>query len=361
MSAVRIAVLGGGIIGCLVARELTTALPAARVTLVERDLVGLGASQRSAGVHFPLGRSARTRAMAVRSQAYYDGLLAAAPALPIYPLALDAAAPVAAAVGLRDRFVDPGPLRTMTAAAGRRVPWPGGGSTWRLRGCQAADVGDLTRSLALDARRGGVEVLEGVRVAGVDEDTAGVTVRLGSGGSLRADRVLLAPGPWACTPEWTPYTEPLHIRIKRVVALHIDHPVDADSRGVMFPLEDAFLVPLPHRGHWLFSYTCTEWDVHPDEQHDGVGAEHLDQARALLAAHAPDLAELARSGRVFCDAYSPSREPLVTPVGDTGRVTFAGAANGSGYRLGPAIAAEAIALLRTPHLEQERRHAHHEG
>jgi glycine/D-amino acid oxidase-like deaminating enzyme len=49
---------------------------------------------------------------------------------------------------------------------------------------------------------------------------------------------------------------------------------------------------------------------------------------------------------VFCDAYSPSREPLVRTLDHDARIVFAGAANGSGYRLAPAIAAEAADLLR---------------
>jgi glycine/D-amino acid oxidase-like deaminating enzyme len=59
------------------------------------------------------------------------------------------------------------------------------------------------------------------------------------------------------------------------------------------------------------------------------------------------MADSARSGRVFCDAYSADREPLVRALDEEGRLVFAGAANGSGYRLAPAIAAEAAHLLRT--------------
>jgi hypothetical protein len=38
-------------------------------------------------------------------------------------------------------------------------------------------------------------------------------------------------------------------------------------------------------------------------------------------------------GRVFCDAFSRTGEPVV--LDRAGRVVFAGAANGSGYRLAP--------------------------
>ncbi|MDT1000338.1 FAD-binding oxidoreductase, partial [Pseudomonas aeruginosa] len=73
--------------------------------------------------------------------------------------------------------------------------------------------------------------------------------------------------------------------------------------------------------------------------------QNLDEAQAVLRRYAPDLADRLRSGRVFCDAYSPSREPIVAKIGGGGRIIFAGAANGSGYRLAPAIAAETLSLL----------------
>jgi hypothetical protein len=41
------------------------------------------------------------------------------------------------------------------------------------------------------------------------------------------------------------------------------------------------------------------------------------------------------------------------PVGETGRVVFAGAANGSGYRLAPAIATAAVEHLAIHHQTEE--------
>jgi len=64
-----------------------------------------------------------------------------------------------------------------------------------------------------------------------------------------------------------------------------------------------------------------------------------------LERYLPELADAASSGRVFCDAYSPTGEPCVRTLDQAGRIVFAGAANGSGYRLAPAIASEAADLL----------------
>jgi glycine/D-amino acid oxidase-like deaminating enzyme len=168
---------------------------------------------------------------------------------------------------------------------------------------------------------------------------------LSTGGQLAADRVVLAPGPWVADPAWRALLAPHDLRVKRIVALHVDRPVGPDDRCVVLHDEDAFLLPLAHRGHWLFSWTCQEWDVDPDVAVPALTEKHLTEARALLARYAPALAARCTSGRVFCDAYTPDRQPLVRALEPTGRVVFAGGANGSGYRLAPAIAAEAVDRL----------------
>ncbi|MEU3772455.1 FAD-dependent oxidoreductase [Streptomyces sp. NPDC032472] len=162
-----------------------------------------------------------------------------------------------------------------------------------------------------------------------------------TGETLSAAKAVLAPGPWLADPAWRSLVEPLGARVKKIVALHVDKAPQAHAGAVVFEDQDAFLLPLHHRGHWLFSCTSQEWDVEPDDIAAGLSAADLAQAHAVLERYAPGLSAHTASGRVFCDAYSPAREPLVRALDDSARVIFAGAANGSGYRLAPAIAAEA--------------------
>jgi glycine/D-amino acid oxidase-like deaminating enzyme len=136
-----------------------------------------------------------------------------------------------------------------------------------------------------------------------------------------------------------------------VVALYIDSPPAGSDPVVIFEDEDAFLMPVPERGAWLFSYTCREWDVDPDTLPAGLSARDAAEARAILRRCAPWLERHCAGGRLFCDAYSINRQysidrqPLVQSIDPDGRIIFAGAANGSGYRLAPAIAAQAADLL----------------
>lgn len=312
-----IAVVGAGIVGCLIARQLASAGPPAMITVLDRDLVGSGASRRSAGLFLARGASPRTKRMSAFSHAYYANLKERHPHLPIFPVG---------ATVLTDRGADPATAR-------------------RIDGCHYADVHGLTQAIAALARPA-VRFAEGVAVTGLTIGRDGVIVHCGSGWQLAVDQVVLAPGPWLAAPAWRDLLSPLGLRVKKIVAMHIEQQPDPADQVTLFDGEDAFLLPLRHRGHWLFSYACTEWDVDPDQLTGGLSAANVEEARACLRRCVPALAGAAASGRVCADAYSPSREPVVSVLeGTHERVVFAGGASGSGYRFAPAIAAETVSLL----------------
>ncbi|MDQ0779965.1 glycine/D-amino acid oxidase-like deaminating enzyme [Streptomyces aurantiacus] len=336
-------VVGAGVLGCMVAREILAADPTASVTVVDRDLVAGGASRRSAGLHFPRGAEPEVRRLAAESQRYYAELAAERPGLPIHPLGMTVVAPRSAEARLREVYLPEADLRPADSVPDG-ITLPEGAAAWTGDGCQYADVPALTQALAADLRPR-AEFLEGVTVTGVASDTDGVRLSLGTGATLTAERMVLAPGPWLAAKAWRHLVEPLGVRVKKIVALHIEEPPTERDGAIVLQEEDAFLLPYRQRGHWLFSYTCAEWDVDPDTVEPGLTPTHLADARKLLERYAPRLAGRGVSGRVFCDAYTTDGVPLVRPVTDDGRVVFAGAASGSGYRLAPAVARRAVRLL----------------
>jgi glycine/D-amino acid oxidase-like deaminating enzyme len=340
MPDVDIAVAGAGILGCMVAWELAERSPGASITVLDRDAIGGGATLRSAGLDFPRGGTERVRQMSAASQDRYRGLRRTRPGLPIYPVGMlvltEGTAPpsgyLASAGMVRDERL-PGGIKA-----------PDGVTAWRGSGCMYADVPAVALTLARELRtRAGFR--EATHVTGLEPAGHQVTLRLGTGETLTAGRVVLAPGPWLTAPAWRDLVAPLGIRVKKVVACHVEQPVMNGDDCVVFAEEDAFLLPLRYRGHWLFSYTSTEWAVDPDELRTGLSPRDVNEAAATLRRYAPGLAGRLTGGRVFCDAYSGTGEPLVRALDDAGRVVFAGAANGSGYRLAPAIAAQAADLL----------------
>lgn len=344
MTSADIAVVGAGIIGCLVARELTTGLPEASIVVLDRDAAGSGASRRSAGLHFPRGSTARVRRLSSYSQDYYTALKAAVPSLPIHPVGMTLVASTSTEQQLREIYLDRAGLTRTHDVPGAQVALPAGARVWTGDGCHYADVGALVTALVGELRPR-VCFREGVQVIGVEPTGESVELRLGTGESLIVGAVVLAPGPWLHAPAWRSLVAPLGARVKKVAALHIDvRPRDGDG-VIVFHDEDAFLLPLSDRGYWLFSYTCQEWDVHPDEIAEGLSEAVVEDAHRCLATYSPELARLATAGRVFCDAYSSDHEPLVRALDSERRLVFAGAANGSGYRLAPAIAAEVAEIL----------------
>ncbi|MFJ7073495.1 NAD(P)/FAD-dependent oxidoreductase [Streptomyces sp. NPDC098781] len=351
MNDVDIAVVGGGIIGCLVAREITDRDPHCRVALLDRDVVAGGASRRSAGLHFPRGGTERVRRMSAHSQAVYAQLAQDDPTLPIHALTMHML--TADADRVERTYLPSAEPERVGQVPGDLIAVPQGTGVWTGRGCQYADVGALTEALARRLRRR-LALREAIRVTAVDAGPSGVSLGLSTGGVLNASRAVIAPGPWIADPAWEPLVKPLGARVKKIVALHVDQEPGEDDGVTVFEDEDAFLLPLRHRGHWLYSYTCQEWDVDPDGLAQGLSAKDLTEAVESLRRYAPSLAGRTTAGRVFCDAYSPTREPLVRTLDDGGRIVFAGAANGSGYRLAPAIAAETADLL---HIPSSRRNA----
>ncbi len=336
-----IAIVGGGIIGFTIAEQLVRA-GVGSVTLFDRDMAGLGASARSAGLHFPLGRSAEARAMAAISQNVYEAEIERAPSGPIRRVGLRVHLDADADTGALDIFLESAALRPMT------TPGPlveaGHVRTWQASGAHFCQV--PARVLELRVRVAGrLFVREGLSVQGIEETGAKVRLNLSDATEEDFDRVILAPGPWACEAPFAALTAGLGIRIKKIVAFHIDSPAEATDAAELFLSEDAFLLPLAAENRWIYSYTCDEWDVSPTNMRLGVTARDRASAREILGRYVPRWADRLNAGRVFCDAYNLGRSPIVRVVGDSHRIVFAGAANGSGYRLAPAIAQRVAHIL----------------
>jgi glycine/D-amino acid oxidase-like deaminating enzyme len=349
---VDVAIVGSGIVGCLIARELVDRYPTTSVLVLDRENAGSGASRRSAGVHFPRGATRRVREMSAFSHRYYERLVALQPQVPIHPLAMTVISAEMDDDGIHEIYLDEACLE--------RADPPDGGErrsattrAWRGTGSHYADVGALVTTLVRQPRPG-VRYAEGVAVTAVEPAERDVRLGLSTGTWLRATAAVLAPGPWLGTPAWAPLLASFGTRVKKVVALHVDRCPEPDDPLIVFHDDDSFLLPARAHSRWLFSYTNHDWDVDPDDIHSGLAQRDLAAGLDCLSRHAPRLVDHVAGGRVFCDAYSPDREPIVSPVPGHPHVVFAGATNGSGYRLAPAIAARVVDLL--PIEAQQRIH-----
>lgn len=339
MMRTDLAIVGGGIAGHMIATQFAAADPHAGVVLVERDLPGSGATARSAGAHFPLGRTAAVRAMSLESQRFYEAEAARRPGFPIRKLPMRVHCAPDREAWLLGLFTEDAALRPDWNAAP-------GCAAWSVTGAHQADVRAVVDTLRRDLPDR-VTTLNGIRVVAVTEQTNGVRLDCSDGQSIQADRVVLAPGPWALAPEFAALTEPFGLRIKRVIAFEVAE-ADRDCLD-LFIEDDAFLMPHPAGPNTLFSITSNTWDVNPATVGQGATAVDRTIAERVLARVAPHMQGTLRGARVFCDAYSPDRIPVVQRVGQSGRIVFTGGANGSGYRLAPSMATRTLEQLSMHH------------
>lgn len=348
-------VVGAGIIGAFAAYFAVTLRPSWRTLVVERSFAASGATRYSAGLDLPYADTPLRADLVAESLPVYETLLRADLRMPIteHPLSC---------VVERDRYDDelarfvgpaPGLASNSEVAALKRAhaDLRFGASQILLGGlrCRIGDAAGAALALLTRVANDGVRVWEGVEVTGAREQDGAVVLPLADGRAIWSSRVILAPGPWALTGPAARVALAAGIRVKKVVALHLDRPAVAGDPVVWFAEDDAFLMPLPPR-RWLFSFASREWDCAPESSLLNISAGDRELALSILSCYCPEAPDYCSGGRVFCDAYGPGRDPIVTADADVPGVVFAGAGSGSGFRLAPAIASRALAMVE-PNME----------
>lgn len=349
MDEFDLAVVGAGIVGATAAYLARRKMNGWRILLVERSLVGDGATRYSAGLDIPFGRNAAQRHFSLLSTKTFDELKREIPELPIYEL------PFFAVVG-RERARD-----TLEGFTAKGVHVADRGEESRLResypdlavsesqllltGCTAryGSPSLVASALVGRLRQGGLaQCWEGVEVQSIEARAAGFALETGDGRTVFARRVLVATGPWLLRGPCGRVAFDAGVRIKKVAALHVNRRPRPRDPVVLFFDEDAFLLPVAERGEWIFSFTSEEWDCAPEVSRLSIGREERERALSVLGRYCPSFVLDCTGGRVFCDAYSRDRSPLVARVPGLDDFVVAGACSGSGYRLAPAVGLEAL-------------------
>jgi glycine/D-amino acid oxidase-like deaminating enzyme len=354
-----LAVVGAGIAGAMTAVLAHRRHPDLEIVVIDRSIAGLGATAYSAFLGLPFGYTPAIRALTTRSIALYRELKAEIPALPIVEVPLVG---VCAEGGLdvaRARLTDPaaalpppGPHGEGSVALSRAFPGfvvPSGhvvldglGATRCLGGIVQALVGVLT---AREQRpRARCAVMEGGEVVRISSDDGGHRIELHDGRALAAERVALCVGPWLGSglPQIT--GAGVEVRTKKVVSLLIPEDPPDDAPVIYLFEHEAFLMPQPEHRRWLFSFRSEEWDVAPSAALR-LSRDDLARATAILDLHVPRGVPVPFGAQVFCDAYTPTRDPLVTGLAGHPGLVVIGGAGGSGVRLAPAMAERGLEEL----------------
>jgi glycine/D-amino acid oxidase-like deaminating enzyme len=340
-------VVGAGIVGVLAAVQAVRRHPEWQILLVDRSMVGSGATRYSAGLAIPFGRNEDHRRMERESTEFFRELRAELPGLPVRELPFHGVARAEIRDEIRSRCTVAG-LREVDGPERARLEalFPGlrlAEDQRLLGGVQASYAlpDPVTSTLALGlAER--AAVWEGVEVTALRAADGGVSLATADGREIAARRAILAPGPWALGGPAEELARRAGIRIKKVVALHLDLCPGPDDPVLFFFDDDAFLLPIVERRHWLFSFTCQVWDCRPEAAELRITAEDRENGLAVLRRYCPGFAELCTGGRVFCDSYGPQWIPVVTSAPEAPQIVLATGCSGGGYRLGPAIARRAL-------------------
>jgi glycine/D-amino acid oxidase-like deaminating enzyme len=347
-----LAIVGAGIIGATTAYLAQVYKPEWRIVLLDRSFIGDGATHYSAALDLPFGRTTRQRAMAARSVSFYRDLKARYPELPIREIPFVLIAHAKDISNAAAAFID-ADLHLASAKEWRqtRLKYPDltlpqeylammGSNARYSSSTQLASA--LVNKACSDRN---VVCWEGAEVRDVEDIPSGHMLTLGDGRKITAKRVVIATGPWLTSGPGAGFSQASEIRIKKVAAMHIDWSPRPDAPVLYFAAEDAFLLPLTQQGKLLLSFTAQEWDCPAEISRLRINPEDRALAVSILNRYYPALVEDCSGGRVFCDAYSQDRTPFVARIPTSQSLVIAGACSGSGVRLAPAIALEALELF----------------
>jgi sarcosine oxidase subunit beta len=345
-------VIGGGTVGAWCAYFLRRA-GLARVVLVEKGLLGEGASSRAAGVvrmqggtpaAVRLGQWSRRFYLSQRDELGTDsGFTEQGYLLPCFtPDDVTAARErmaMQSALGVPVRWLDPGEVDAVnpTLAPGQTL----GGTFCAEDGYIRPPRNVAAYTVALN--RSGVEVAEGVAFRGLSSARGGIEVQT-SQGPIEAGLVVLTGGPkLAEVGALAGITIPAG-GARHQVAVTERHPDLAPSRVPMVFDLAAGLYWRPEEGGLLFGMSNP--DEPPGEVRE-VDEGYLTKMRARLAELVPVTAGLGLR-RIWAATidYTPDHLPIIGPAPGLSGVTVA-SAGGAGMMWGPGVARAAADVALT--------------
>jgi sarcosine oxidase subunit beta len=345
-------VIGGGTVGAWCAYFLRRA-GLARVVLVEKGLLGEGASSRAAGVvrmqggtpaAVRLGQWSRQFYLSQRDELGTDsGFTEQGYLLPCFtPGDVTAARErmaMQSALGVPVRWLDPGEVDAVnpTLAPGQTL----GGTFCAQDGYIRPPRNVAAYTVALN--RSGVEVAEHVAFRGLSSARGGIEVQT-SQGPIEAGLVVLTGGPkLAEVGALAGITIPAG-GARHQVAVTERHPDLAPSRVPMVFDLAAGLYWRPEEGGLLFGMSNPD---EPPGDNREVDEGYLTKMRARLAELVPVTAGLGLR-RIWAATidYTPDHLPIIGPAPGLSGVTVA-SAGGAGMMWGPGVARAAADVALT--------------
>jgi sarcosine oxidase subunit beta len=344
--AIRVVIVGGGLMGLSAAFHLRRADGGAAVTVLERARVGTAASGASAAGVRAMGRDPAERALALASLARWPGLDRELEAPTRYRrtgglrLALDEATWQAAAPWVAEQRADGVELELVDGAAARRLA-PGiapgcRGGVYAPQDGQA-EARPATEAFAAAARRLGARVEEGVGVrALVTERGRVVGVERLDGRREGCDVAIVTAGAWSA-----PLLEALGTRLPietRPLQMLLTVPAAPALRPVLGAFDRRLSLKQLADGAYLIGggwparvtdHAANRCAVLPESV-----AGSLESARAVYPALGGCAVAESWAG---LEAFMPDGLPVLGPVPGVDGVLVAVGFSGHGFALSPMI------------------------
>ena len=344
-----LAIIGAGIIGVCTAWFARKHHPEWKIGLFDANEIGGGATQYSATLDIPFGHTPLRYKLSKRSRVLFEELKSELPLLPFKKLPFYGVLQKQNAEDILRHFSYGKPKFSPELIPELRTKFPEinfAKNSTIISGTYASQAINtkvpwlIAKSFSSTP---GSKIFEHTKISSIDSCENLFSLNAGNGKSFHSKSIIQATGPWMLETLAPPFKTP--VRIKKIVAFHLPRPPQKDASVFYFFDDDAFLMPRYEEGYWLFSYRCDEWDVLPEADSLSIKSNDIEKARDILKKYAPELASICETGRVFCDAYTADSDPVIEKAAGSLPYVIVGAGNGSGFRLAPAMAEQALNLL----------------
>jgi D-arginine dehydrogenase len=338
-------IIGGGILGVSCAYFARKKFPQLKIALLEKTLIGKGATDFSAYLDFPYGTTGFKKELAVKSRILFREMALDFPGMPIDKMPFIGISETAKINSVMVNLTETGALIGKDATYKQRVPegfiLPEDCSHfYNLEAAHA--YSNMATFMMPWLAANNVMLYEGTEVTHIGHPME-YHVKTNYGTTFAAGKIVDARGPWLKNRYTARYADEHNLRIKKIVALHFDVNPAKNDPVVYFFDKDSFVLPQPRLARYLFSYRCEDWDMDIEKDIFKITDKNLSDALHVLNLYNPAMAKQCTGGRAFCDLYSPDGNPVIEQIEEN--YILVGAPGGSGFRLAPAMAERAIKLI----------------
>jgi hypothetical protein len=339
-----LAIIGGGIIGSMVAGLATIKFPGISIALIDKKLIGSGTTFYSAGLSIALAKNAMSKEFIInRPEIIYQ--IKSHVDLNLHPLSIIYVVSTESLEKFHTLYVGNN-LIEISQNDYPSIFW----KNLKLKKnmhfflskekAHYCNPSEISSQLSTFLRKNSQAVFESSEVTNIEYKDTYNHIEINNQYFIKAKKTVLAMGPWVNQYNFS--ARNTDSKNKKVAALHLKQIPENDDPAIIFFDDDAFLLPLYKNGLWLFSFSSNEWNCNPNNKFE-ISASDLASAHDLLRSYSDNLVHLINGGRVFCDSYTVNKEILINPINP---ITFLiDGASGSGYHFSYGVAEKILKEL----------------